>query len=91
MCAARIKAILDAETVLGHRIGSNPARYVDHLQLALPRPKKRSQMNHRPALPWEDVPVFIRELEQRPRRAARMLHLLIHTATRTNEVRVARS
>ena len=49
----RIKAILDAETVLGHRTGSNPARYVDHLQLVLPRSKKRSQVNHHPALPWE--------------------------------------
>ena len=86
----RIKAILDAETVLGHRTGSNPARYVDHLQLVLPRSKKRSQVRHHPALPWEDIPRFVRELEQRPRRAARVLHLLILTATRTNEVRFAR-
>ena len=86
----RIKAILDAETVLGHRTGSNPARYVDHLQLVLPRSRKRSHVRHHPALPWEDVPGFVRELEQRPRRAARILHLLILTATRTNEVRFAR-
>ncbi|CAE6838003.1 Prophage integrase IntA [Paraburkholderia aspalathi] len=86
----RIKAILDAETVMGHRTGSNPARYVDHLQLVLPRSKKRSQVRHHPALPWEDIPAFVRELEQRPRRAARVLHLLILTATRTNEVRFAR-
>jgi integrase len=36
------------------------------------------------------LPAFIHELEQRPRRAARVLHLLIFTATRTNEVRFAR-
>ena len=65
----RIKAILDAETVMGHRTGSNPARYVDHLQLVLPRSKKRSRVRHHAALPWEDIPTFIRELEQRPRRA----------------------
>ncbi|KWN60594.1 tyrosine-type recombinase/integrase [Burkholderia ubonensis] len=87
----RIKAILDAETVLGHRTGNNPARYVDHLQLVLPRSKKRSQVRHHPALPWEELPAFVRELEQRPRRAARVLHLLILTATRTNEVRFARA
>lgn len=29
----RIKAILDTETVLDHRAGSNPARHADHLQL----------------------------------------------------------
>ncbi|MCP2089938.1 UNVERIFIED_ORG: integrase [Paraburkholderia sediminicola] len=86
----RIKAILDAEAVLGHRTGGNPARYVDHLQIVLPRSKKRSQVRHHPALPWEELPAFIRELEQRPRRAARILHLLILTATRTNEVRYAR-
>lgn len=86
----RIKAILDAETVMGHRTGSNPARYVDHLQLVLPRSKKRSQVRHHAALPWEDIPTFIRELEQRPRRAARVLHLLVLTATRTNEARFAR-
>ncbi|WP_373453091.1 tyrosine-type recombinase/integrase [Burkholderia sp. AU4i] len=86
----RIKAILDAGTVMGHRAGGNPARYVDRLQLVLPRSKKRSQVKHHPALPWEDLPTFIRELELRPRRAARVLHLLILTATRTNEVRFAR-
>jgi integrase len=86
----RIKAILDAETVMRHRTGSNPARYVDHLQLVLPRSKKRSQIKHHPALPWEDLPTFILELERRPRRAARVLHLLILTATRTNEARFAR-
>ncbi|TDV04707.1 tyrosine-type recombinase/integrase [Paraburkholderia caballeronis] len=86
----RIKAILDAEAVLGHRTGDNPARYVDHLELVLPRSKKRSDVRHHPALPWEELPAFIRELEQRPRRAARLLHLLILTATRTNEVRFAR-
>ncbi|WP_230941566.1 tyrosine-type recombinase/integrase [Burkholderia cepacia] len=75
---------------MGHRAGGNPARYVDHLQLVLPRSKKRSQVKHHPALPWEDLPTFIRELELRPRRAARVLHLLILTATRTNEVRFAR-
>jgi integrase len=86
----RIEAILDAETVMGHRTGSNPARYVDHLQLMLPRSKKRSQVRHHPALPWEEIPSFVRELGQRPRRAARVLHLLILAATRTTEVRFAR-
>jgi hypothetical protein len=54
----RIKVILDAESVLGHRTGSNPARYVDHLDLVLPRSKKRQAVKHHPALPWEDMPEF---------------------------------
>lgn len=85
----RIKAILDAAAVLGHCSGENPARYVDHLDRVLPRTKKRQQVQHHPALSWEDMPAFIRDLKQRPRRAARMLHLLILTATRTNEVMFA--
>lgn len=86
----RIKAILDAEEVLGHRDGDNPARYVDHLDRVLPRSKRTQQVQHHPALPWEAIPEFIRELETHPGRAARALHLLILTAVRTNEVRFAR-
>ncbi|PXW25752.1 tyrosine-type recombinase/integrase [Paraburkholderia caballeronis] len=75
----------------GHRVGENPARYVDHLDRVLPRTKKRQQVQHHPALASEDVPAFIRDLKHWPRRAARMLHLLILTATRTNEVMFART
>jgi integrase len=58
----RIKTILAAETVMGHRTGGNPERYMDHLQLVLPRSKKRSPVKHHPALPWEELPAFICEL-----------------------------
>ncbi|CAN0627105.1 Prophage CP4-57 integrase,integrase,Phage integrase family [Burkholderia multivorans] len=86
----RIKAILDAEAVLGHRTGDNPARYGDHLDRVLPRVKKRNQVKHHPALPWEEMPVFFAALRKRPKRAAQALRLLILTATRTNEVLFAR-
>lgn len=86
----RVKAILDAETTLGHRSGENPARYVDHLDRVLPRTKKRQQVKHHPALAWEEMPAFFAALRARPKRTARMLRLLILTATRTNEVRFAR-
>lgn len=85
----RVKAILDAETTLGHRSGDNPARYVDHLDRVLPRTKKRQMVKHHPALAWEDMPAFFTQLKTRPKRAARALRLLILTATRTNEVRFA--
>ncbi|KGU90714.1 tyrosine-type recombinase/integrase [Burkholderia pseudomallei] len=86
----RVKAILDAETVLGHRTGDNPARYVDHLDRVLPRVKKRNSVKHHPALSWEEMPAFFAALRQRPKRAAQALRLLILTATRTNEVLFAR-
>lgn len=47
-----------------------------------------SKASSSPAL--EDLPAFVCELELRPWRAARVLHLLILTATRTNEVRFTR-
>ncbi|VVE35978.1 integrase [Pandoraea communis] len=87
----RINAVLDAESVRGNRAADNPARFTDHLDRVLPRTNKRQQVKHHPALPWEDAPAFVRELETRPRRAARALHLLILTAVRTNEVRFART
>jgi integrase len=86
----RIKAILDAEAVLGHRSDDNPARYSDHLDRVLPRVKKSRQVQHHPALAWEDMPAFMKELATRPKRAARAMHLLILTATRTNEILFAR-
>lgn len=86
----RIKAILDAEAVLGHCSGDNPARYVDHLDRVLPRTKKRQGVKHHPALPWENIADFMTKLATHPRRAARSLHLLILTAARTNEIRFAR-
>ncbi|PVX84308.1 integrase [Paraburkholderia unamae] len=84
----RIKAILDAETALGHRTGDNPARYVDHLDRILPRTHRRRDIKHHPALPWEDMPAFYAALKAR--RSSRALRLLILTATRTSEVRFAK-
>jgi integrase len=83
------------ETVMGHRTGSNPARYVDHLQLVLPQVKKRSQVKHHAALPWG------RTAGVRPRAgatppacctgiASAHPHSNPHEPTRTNEVRFAR-
>ncbi|VWD15283.1 tyrosine-type recombinase/integrase [Burkholderia contaminans] len=86
----RVKAILDAEAVLGHRAGDNPARYINHLDRVLPRVKKRNTVKHHPALPWEEMPAFFAALRSRPKRAAQALRLLIPTATRTNEVLFAR-
>ncbi|MBN3726090.1 tyrosine-type recombinase/integrase [Burkholderia sp. Ac-20379] len=86
----RIKAILDAEAVLGHRTGDNPARYSDHLDRVLPRTKRRNTIKHHPALPWEEMPAFFAALRKRPKRTAQALRLLVLTATRTNEVRFAR-
>ncbi|MGF6924478.1 tyrosine-type recombinase/integrase [Paraburkholderia sp. 40] len=87
----RIENILDAEKVLGHRDGDNPARWRGHLDKVLA--KRKRAVNHFPALPWADIPEFMRKLEAKEEegsRSAVMLHLLILTVCRTNEIRGAR-
>ncbi|AGK51190.1 phage integrase family protein [Burkholderia thailandensis MSMB121] len=86
----RIESILDAEKAYGRREGENPARWRGHLDKLLPKQNKRKKVKHHPALPWGELPEFIRKPEVRDARSARMLHLLILTCVRTNEMLMAR-
>jgi integrase len=86
----RIERILAAEKVLGNRDGENPARWRDHLDTVLPQQNRRKKIKHHPALPWQEIPEFMRALRQQPGTAARMLEHLILTVVRTQEVRFAR-
>lgn len=86
----RIESILDAEKALGRRDGENPARWRGHLDKLLPKQNKRKKVKHHPALPWGELPDFISQLEAKDARSARMLHLLILTCVRTQEVMLAR-
>ena len=45
--------------------------------------KKKRVKRHRPALPWERVPEFMRDLSKRDGPAGRALHFAILTAART--------
>jgi integrase len=87
----RIEAILDWATVSKHRTGSNPARWKGNLSHLLPNPKKliKRKRQHHPALPWNEVPAFMRQLRSRGGVAARALEFAILTASRSNEVRLA--
>ena len=86
----RIERILDAEKTLGHRQGENPARWRGHLDTLLPKQNRRKKIKHHPALPWQEMPEFMRTLRQREEPTARMLELLILTAVRTQEALYAR-
>lgn len=87
----RIERIIDAQTALKHRTGDNPARWRAHLDTLLPPPRKVQTVRHQPALPWEEVPAFMRELSQREASVSRMaLEWLIRTCTRTDETLGAR-
>lgn len=85
----RIEAILDAAKARGLRAGDNPAAWQGNLEALLPKPGDVRAIEHHEALPWQDVPAFIRELRAREGMAARALEFAILTAARSGEVRGA--
>lgn len=86
----RIEAILDWASTRGYRTGENPARWRGHLENLLPSRTKVTDIKHHAALPFGDLPHFMKQLRRQPGTAARALEFLILTASRTNEVIGAR-
>jgi integrase len=82
----RIEQVLDYARVNKWREGENPARWRGHLRHRLAPRKKLSARGHLAAMPYKDVPEFMKSLRQREAMAARALELLILTAARTSEV-----
>lgn len=82
----RIERILDAAKVKGLRHGENPARGRGHLDLLLPK-RGKGEVRHHPALPFQQVASFMRDLRKRPAIAARALEFTILTAARSGETR----
>lgn len=85
----RIEAVLAWATVAGHRHGDNPARWRHNLDKLLPKPSKVRETAHHPALPLDDLPRFMEALRGRAGVAPRALELLILTASRSQEIRLA--
>jgi integrase len=86
----RIESVLDWARVRGHRDGDNPARWRGHLDHLLPRRKMVVAVKHHAALPYVDLPRFMRALRNQPGVSARALEFCILTATRTGEAIGAR-
>lgn len=82
----RIEQVLDYARIEGWREGENPARWRGHLEYRLSSRKKLSARGHLAAMPYKDVPEFVKSLRQREAMAARALELLVLTAARTSEV-----
>ncbi|MFK4442905.1 integrase [Caballeronia udeis] len=82
----RIESVLDWATVRGYRSGENPARLKGHLDTLLPKRSRVQKVKHHPALPYADLPKFMKTLQSQEGIAARALEFLILTGTRTNEV-----
>lgn len=86
----RLERILARATVLKLRSGMNPALWRGHLQEALSSPYKIKPANHFTALPYRDLPIFIKELNEVDGIAALALEFTILNASRTSEVLLAK-
>lgn len=80
----RIEVILNAAKAEKLRTGENPALWRGHLDQVLAR-RKKSEVKHHPALPYEEMPEFWKSLAADTSDAARMLRWIILTACRFNE------
>lgn len=86
----RIETIIDAARALGRidQDRANPARWRGHLDKLLP-PQQILSRGHHAAMPFEDVPAFVRRLRALDNVAARGLEFTILTAARTGESMLA--
>jgi integrase len=85
----RIEAVLTWATVSKYRQGDNPARWQGNLSELLPKPNKIKTVKHMPALPFKDIHAFMTELRKMEGMGARALELIILTACRSSECRLA--
>jgi integrase len=85
----RIEQVLDWSTARGHRDGLNPARWRGHLDKLLARPSKVARVEHRSALPFQELGAFMQRLREAEGMGARALEFVILTAARSGEVRGA--
>jgi integrase len=76
----RVRKILDFATERKYRTGENPAASITSL------PKGGNGKGHHAAIPFTELPAFMRELRGRTSRGARALEFAILTAARTGEV-----
>lgn len=83
----RIERVLDAAKAAGERTGENPARWRGHLSELLSKPDRLS--GHHRALPYGDMPAFIRRLRALDTISALAVEFTVLTAARSGETRGA--
>ncbi len=87
---SRVEQVIDFAIVRGHRPpGTNPARWVGHLEHSLAAPRALAPIQHHPAMKHNALPFFMDKLRSEQGSAARALEFLILTAARSGEVRGA--
>lgn len=86
----RIEKILDWAKVRNFRSGENPARWRGHLDLTLPHPRVVHPVEHRAALPYQEMPEFYLKICQfGDDIAALCLRLAVLTGVRSSNARLA--
>lgn len=86
----RIERVLSrAAKVLAVDHYANPARWQGHLQEFLAAPTKIKQVRRMPALPFDEVPPFMRRLREAAGMGARCLEFVVLTAVRSGNARGA--
>jgi integrase len=85
----RIESILDWATARGFRTEANPARWKGLLDKLLPTPGKIAKTDHHKALPYAELPDFMKLLSSQAGIGARALEFVILTGCRSGEVRGA--
>ena len=68
----------------------NPARWRGLLENLLPEQRRANGVKHLAAMPWRELPAFMRKLRAEPDNAARALELAILCASRPGEALGAR-
>lgn len=82
----RIEVIFDWCKAHEYIKGDNPARLKGALAHLLPKANKIQKKSHHPALPFQQIGKFMRELRTKSGFSVLALEFLILTATRTSEV-----
>jgi integrase len=81
----RIERVLNFARANGWRQEANPAIWRGHLKDLLPAPGKLTR-GHHAAMPYAEVPAFVRSLRELAAMSARGLEVLILTAARSGEI-----
>ena len=85
----RIERILASAAAQNLRPRENPATWRNHLDQVFPKPSRIRKVRHHRALPWAEVPAFLKRLRKQKGIGSRALEFLILTAARSGEVRGA--
>lgn len=83
---SRIELVLNWAKVRGYRDGQNPAAWRGHMDALLPPREKVQRVKHHAALPFPEMPEFMKKLRTRTSISAAALHFCILTAARSGEV-----